>query len=235
MPTGGITVTGPQARFRWERALRADRTLPWHVQSFLYFVGTYMDGDGRNAYPSVARMSQESGLAQSTIHRLLREAEQGGWVVSVRHSGKPSQRFPALPDPSHPREGSPSEMDAEVRQTSLTDVRGHPSHPREGSEADPSHPRDKPLSPVGPNRNRQEQLGGTLPPTPLRPNPPQAPGSTDQSEADQPTGPATNSSPKPGPPPARAKRRRRSRPRGTSPPLLAVVHELPPTGTGGPP
>lgn len=164
--------------------------MPWHVKSFLFFLATYMDGDGTNAYPSVPRMARESGLSEPTIYRILHDAEEGGWIVTKRIAGKPSLRLPATP--STPL----------THETPLTGVRGHPSHPREGLSRQPLSPmRETPLT----HETQQEQTGttgDTLSPDPWRTEPTQAPARTELAPAAH-SQPRTNSSPKLNPPRAR--------------------------------
>jgi Helix-turn-helix domain len=204
-PPPGLKVEGKNARFAWERALRADRTLPWHVQGFLHFLASYMDADGKNAYPSVVRLAVESGSSQATVYRLLQEAESAGFVVSERSPGKPSARFPATPNPSHPREGYTDDPPS----TPLTDVSGHPSHEREGYTGLPLSPvRETPLTGETQQEQTMKSLGHAAP-DPCDQDPEKRGVLNEQPQADRADGPDENLSPKPDPPP-RANRRRRT-------------------------
>lgn len=92
-------VTGRNARFAWERALR-DSGAPRHLMGFLLLIGTYMDNDGTKATPSAPTLGAKFGLSQQRVFELLKEAEATGWLITRKRPGKPSQRLPATPTPS---------------------------------------------------------------------------------------------------------------------------------------
>lgn len=95
-------------RFAWERALRADETVPWHLKSVLLLLATYMSNDGSEARPSVPTLARQSGLSRARVFELLRQAGERGWVQSVSAPGKVTVRLPQIPDPSCPPDGSGS-------------------------------------------------------------------------------------------------------------------------------
>ncbi len=94
----GYQVTGRNARFAWERALR-DSDVPRHVKGFLLLIGTYMDNDGTSALPSAPKLMKQFGLSRQRVFELLSEAEAAGWLITRARPGKPSERLPATPEP----------------------------------------------------------------------------------------------------------------------------------------
>jgi hypothetical protein len=94
----GHQVTGRNARFVWERALR-DGGAPRYLMGFLLLIGTYMNNDGTNAMPSVPTLATQFALSQQRVFELFKEAETTGWLITRKRPGKPSERLPATPTP----------------------------------------------------------------------------------------------------------------------------------------
>ncbi|HWO61156.1 MAG TPA: hypothetical protein VNO31_14105 [Umezawaea sp.] len=163
-----------ESRWQWERALRSDTTVPWHLKSFLLLIGTWMDGSGANAKPSAAALSEACERSRQRVFELLRDAEESGWIRTEGVNGQRKERVPYIPnpsdrsdglgeDPSDPSDGSGGVSEDGTRQTHLTP----PSDPSDGT-------RQTHLTRQEQSRTDQEQTGGTLPPDPLRTDSPQA-------------------------------------------------------------
>jgi hypothetical protein len=173
-------------RWEWERALRSDTTVPWHLKSFLLLIGTWMDGTGANAKPSAATLGKASKLSRQRVFELLRDAETTGWIRTEGVNGHRKERVPCIPnpsdtsdglgeDPSGTPDGSGALAEEETRQMGLTP-------PSDG----PDGTRQMGLTQQEQSRTQQEQTGGTLPPDPLRTDSPQAACQTDlEPEPDQ--------------------------------------------------
>ncbi|HET9892611.1 MAG TPA: hypothetical protein VFQ42_19135 [Mycobacterium sp.] len=215
----GVVVTGPQARFRWERAVRK-AGIPMHVKGFALLIATYMNADGSNARPSSKRLIEDTGYSRQRVFELLAEAESAGWLVTVKVAGKPSERRPSMPSTAPGEDGTLSlfsDLDEsdddgvtgdtpDVTRQTQTD--GYPSDASDYLGVGLSHnPSDTPDDTRQTRLTQQEQdrnNQGHAAPGPLRHDPPQAPGRTDQPVPDQRTGEPPNLSPELDPPPVRA-------------------------------
>lgn len=160
-PTG-YHVTGRNARFAWERALR-DGGVPRYLMGFLLLIGTYMNNDGSNAIPSTAKLIAQFGLSRQRVFELLAEAETGGWLITRARPGKPSERLPATPTPVNgqlvliaPESVTPPITPPVTRQTGLTGTR---QMGLTGTDNSGTHPSD------GSDGTRQMGLTGTPDPS----------------------------------------------------------------------
>lgn len=91
---GGCAVTGPADPARgfqhaWARHFRGD--LPHAVVHVAWMLSTYADGDGRHAYPGVARLGRDTGAGRATVVDALRTLAKLGFIE------------PDEPDPGRPR------------------------------------------------------------------------------------------------------------------------------------
>lgn len=154
----GHHVTGRNARFAWERALRSS-DVPRYLKGFLLLIGTYMNNDGVNAIPSTATLMSQFGLSRQRVFELLGEAESAGWLITRARPGKPSERLPATPTPVNGQLTlliTPDVTPGVTRQTGLTGTRQMGltgTRPPEGDPSDGSDP------------TRQTHLTGTPDPS----------------------------------------------------------------------
>lgn len=203
---GGIVpsarVTGPKARFEWERKLRQDTTVPRYLKGFLLLVGTYMNNDGTQAIPSAATLATQFHLSRQRVFELFQEAEVAGWLVTEKRPGKPSMRLPGTPDPSDGSYAYPSDP-SDGYQPDQPDPSDGSDPTRQTGRTGTPDPSDRSDTTVTDKPTGTDTAGGTLPPDPLRTIPPQAPGSNDQPLPDQADGPDADSSPEGDPPHAR--------------------------------
>lgn len=160
--SAGYPVTGRNARFVWERALRAGGA-PRYLMGFLLLIGTYMDNNGTNAVPSTATLTAQFGLSRQRVFELLAEAENTGWLITRPRPGKPSERLPATPMPVNgqlvlvaPEDVTPSVPPDLTRQTGLT---GTHQTGLTGTDPGDSHPSDPS------DATRQTGLTGTPDPS----------------------------------------------------------------------
>jgi hypothetical protein len=162
MFSAGYPVTGRNARFAWERALR-DGGVPRYLMGFLLLIGTYMNNDGTNAIPSTAKLTTQFGLSRQRVFELLAEAETAGWLITRARPGKPSERLPATPMPVSgqlvlvaPEDVTPPLPPDVTRQTRLTGTRQTGLTGEGVADPDPSD---------GSDGSRQTHLTGTPDPS----------------------------------------------------------------------
>lgn len=238
MPVAGEPVTGPQARFRWERALRRDPKTPRYLKGFLLLIGTYMNGDGTGARPSAAQLCEDwEDMSRQRAFELLAEAEQTGWIVSVSRVGKATLRLPATPYPSDVSDGSVIDISSALADdpsdTSYGSTTPDPSDTSDGLWHNPSDTSDPTRQTRQTRQEQNRNNWGRAAPRPPTSDPGKAPGSNEQPLPARADGPVANSSPKRNPPPARttrAARRKRGKPPRAGPRLEAVP-DLGPTGS----
>lgn len=215
MTSTAVPVSGPQARFRWERALRKAR-IPMHIKGFVLLVGTYMNGDGSNAVPSSKRLIEDTGYSRQRLFELLAEAEATGWLTTVAVPGKPSVRLPSMPATAPGEDGTLSlfsDVDnggdsgviatrSDVTRQTQTD--GYPSDTPDplamGVGHNPSDTSDDTRQTHLTQQEQDRNNQGHAAPGPLRHDPSQAPGRTDQQLPDQRTQSPQNSNPGLNPP-----------------------------------
>ena len=82
-------VLGERGVFTWQRALHVTgRTLPEAVRYTLAVLALYMDPDGTNGRPGLARLAEARGKSERTIRTHLERAVEAGWLVCVRRGGR---------------------------------------------------------------------------------------------------------------------------------------------------
>jgi DNA-binding transcriptional ArsR family regulator len=85
-------VTPPLDRFEWERLIR-ELELPSALKLTSYALGTYVNGDGRNAHPGIEGLVKATGLHRATVLRSLGRLEEYGLIkVVFRGGGKGVRR-----------------------------------------------------------------------------------------------------------------------------------------------
>ena len=75
--------------FAWQRALHvAARDLPEPVRYTLTVLALFMDADGRNARPGLARLVAARGKSERTLRTHLEQAAAAGWLRLVQRGGR---------------------------------------------------------------------------------------------------------------------------------------------------
>ncbi len=77
----------PVSRTMWTRALR-ESEIERSDLLVLLDLGTYMNGDGDGAYPSVATIAADTGLAEGSVRRSITKARGAGWLERTRRGGR---------------------------------------------------------------------------------------------------------------------------------------------------
>lgn len=67
-------------RFQWERCIR-EADLPWSVKAIGLLLATYGDANGRDIFPGIDRIEQDSGLKRRAVLNALKALRETGWAV----------------------------------------------------------------------------------------------------------------------------------------------------------
>lgn len=76
----GCRIKTPSSVSNWRRRVREAAALSSRARHVLAVMGEYLNHEGY-AWPSIDRLSAESGLSTRTVDRALHDAIQAGWVV----------------------------------------------------------------------------------------------------------------------------------------------------------
>lgn len=82
--TAIVSPTRRAARFEWERALRADRTLKERPHHVALVLATYADADGTNVRPKVKTVARDARMPESTTRAHLKTLRDLGWLRRVK-------------------------------------------------------------------------------------------------------------------------------------------------------
>lgn len=194
--------------------------LAWHA-----------DKHGTGVWPSIERLQLEARVGATAVRAALAALEKATLIVRDGHGPGgtvqwrlelATQRAVTIKDElaaatetrraadrerQHKRRHvtPPSDVTARSQPSSVTSLGGvTPENVTSLGGVMSHHLAVDVTPPSGPEQSvnlHPTVTGGTLPPDPLRPIPPQAPGSNGQPVPDQPSGPDVNPSPKPSPPP----------------------------------
>jgi DNA-binding transcriptional ArsR family regulator len=96
--------------FEWTRAIRDAETLAPTQKLVALTLATHMDKSGERCFPSISRLTRETGLSKSTLHRALAELAKRGYLLSQQGGRRlAAQRYATVPEPtSSPTRGTPT-------------------------------------------------------------------------------------------------------------------------------
>lgn len=150
--------------FRWRDAYKAAPELIANDRHVLHVVGDHMDKNGKNAFPSVARIVEQTALSKGTVLSSLAWTRASGWLIANRRSRREKMGYDAaIPAPRMTRDDR-AEW-ARQRKERLAAIRVSRSErlPTEkvGTETHSTAPsRSEPLQRVG--RNGDAEWVGTV-------------------------------------------------------------------------
>ncbi|GLR55148.1 helix-turn-helix domain-containing protein [Shinella yambaruensis] len=90
----GKSKKGSSLALRWRNAL-ADSALGSNAKHVLKEIHSFMNADGRQAFPTIAMLARRTSLSEKTVRTHLKVAEDAGWidVQEGRFPGKRWRRF----------------------------------------------------------------------------------------------------------------------------------------------
>lgn len=91
------SIQGRVDVFEWGRTMREAENLIVFDRAVAFILGTYMNFDGGNAWPSVSTLAKKCGLSDSTVRRSLRHLEAGGWLFTEQRPGRTSVYAATVP------------------------------------------------------------------------------------------------------------------------------------------
>ena len=141
----GAAMNGDGFKFLWEKHFR-ESGLPLSAHAVGLMLGTYADGDGRNARPGVARLVRDLGTTRETVTRALEALQKVNLV----------EREPRDPDaPRLPGEGTRGPR-ADVYRLTLPHDTGSPDCPHcKNRSAEPTSNQNRSAQPTGNNQSAE--------------------------------------------------------------------------------
>ncbi|QOV97234.1 helix-turn-helix domain-containing protein [Rhodococcus pyridinivorans] len=106
-----MSSSRPGLKFRWHRDFLAS-DLGKTAKLVGVRVWDYASGDGSNAHPGRAALSEDLGISLSTVDRALRECRESGWLMRTNESNShPSRAWADVYALSFPDRSSPMTTD----------------------------------------------------------------------------------------------------------------------------
>lgn len=74
------------SNFNWIQLVKKDTSLPPNAKYLCFYLSTFMNAEQNVAWPSMTRISHETGLSKITVRKWVEYLENAGWLVTRKNS-----------------------------------------------------------------------------------------------------------------------------------------------------